>query len=150
MNNKSEGNPRSSNSWGEDIDRAMKQIEKPISKTKSAVSKSYSIPPWVFYVSIVIFFILIVHRAPSYADPHPVAQNRDLETGPRVAMLIVAEEIERYRLEKGNLPEELPSVLGIALDIEYERISNNKFELQMDSKEGKLVLNDNSSTISVL
>lgn len=150
MNNKSESKARTSNSWGEDIDRAMKQIEKPISTTKATFSNSYSIPPSLLYVAIVILLVLLVHRAPSYDAPHPVAQNRDMGTGPRVAMLIVAEEIEQYRIDNGQLPKELPSALGNLLDIEYKKIGKNKFELQMYSKEGKLVLKDNSSSISVI
>lgn len=150
MKNKLENKHRSSNSWGEDIDRAMKQIEKPVSTTKATFTNSYSIPPSLLYVAIVILLVLLVHRTPSYEEPHPVPQNRDMETGPRVAMLMVAEEIEQYRLENGKLPKEIPSALGNMLDIEYKKMGSNKFELHMYSNEGKLVLKDDSNSISVI
>ncbi len=150
MNNKPENKVSSSSSWGEDIEQAMKQIEKPTSKTKSVVSKNHTTPPWVLFVSIAILLVLIVLRAPSYVTPHPVGKNRDMESGSRVAMLIVAEEIEQYGLENGKLPKDLPSDLGRSLGIEYAKTNNDHFELQMTSSEGRLVLRDGSSTISVL
>ena len=150
MKNKSKSKARSSNSWGEDIDRAMKQIEKPVSTTKATFTNSYSIPPSLLYVAIVVLVVLLVHRAPSYETPHPIAENRDMGAGPRVAMLMVAQDIEQYRSENGQLPKEIPSALGNVLDIKYKRIGKYKFELHMYSKEGKLVLKDNSSSISVI
>ena len=150
MNNKPENKVKSSTSWGEDIDRAMRQIEIPMAKTKSTLTRSHGVPIWVLYVSIFILVIVVVFRAPSYDTPHPIAEERASEMGPRVALLMLAEELERYRLQHGKLPKALPGALGSVLDVEYKKLNNHKFELQMTSSEGRLVLRDDSSTISVL
>ena len=150
MNNKPENEVKSSSNWGEDIDRAMRQIEIPAAKTKSALKRSHLVPIWALYLSIFLLVIIVLFRAPSYDAPHPIAEERKSEMGPRVALLMLAEELERYRLQHGQLPKVLPGALGNVLEVEYKKLNNHKFELHMASSEGRLVLRDNSSTITVL
>ena len=64
-------------------------------------------------------------------------------------MLMLAEDVERYRSTEGKLPDKLPGVLGDILDVHYEKVGKNTFELKMKTDTSDLVFNDNTKSISI-
>ena len=138
-----------SNRWGQDIDRAMQQIEKPTVEHGNIYSRSYYLPNWVPNVAIALLVVVIFSQSSSYNTPHPMSDDRDFETGPRVAMLMLAEDVERYRDTEGKLPDELPGALGDILDVHYEKVDKNTFELRMNTDISTLIFNDNTKSISI-
>ena len=138
-----------SNRWGQDIDRAMQQIENPTVEQGVIYSRSYYLPYWFPYVTIAVLVVVIFSQSSSYNAPHPMSDDRDFETGPRVAMLMLAEDVERYRDTEGKLPDELPGALGDILDVHYEKVDKNTFELRMNTDISTLIFNDNTKSISI-
>ena len=133
--------------WAEAIDAAMTEIENPISKHRG-LSAAFSLPSWFPWLMVGILAFTTYRQAPLYSDPHSAA-DRDYSMGGRAALLMVAEEIERYRVQTGSLPDQLTSTIGKVLSVRYRKLSDDSFELKMSTAAGQLSFNDSNRTVSI-
>jgi hypothetical protein len=133
--------------WAENIDAAMTEIANPISRNRT-LSAALELPAWFPWLIIAVLAFALYRQVPLYNAPHDVA-DRDYSMGGRTALLMVAEDIERYRLQTGSLPEQLTSVIGDVLSVHYQKLNQDSFELKMFTAAGQLSFNDSNGTVSI-
>ena len=133
--------------WAENIDAAMTEIANPISRN-SRLSTTLELPTWFPWLIIAVLAFALYRQVPLYNAPHAVA-DRDYSLGGRTALLMVAEDIERYRLQTGSLPDQLTSVIGKVLSVHYQKLNKDSFELKMSTEIGQLSFNDSNGTVSI-
>jgi hypothetical protein len=136
----------SDNSWASNIDAAMNEIERPKSANRG-VNLSFDLPGWLPWALIAVLLLALGRQVPLYNSPH--SAERDYQLGGRTALLMIAEDIEWYRLQNGSLPEEQPSAIGAALGVHYQRVGSQAFELRMASAAGELVFAADSGSMTV-
>jgi hypothetical protein len=132
--------------WAENIDAAMTEIANPISHNRG-LSTKLALPAWVPWLTIIVLAFALYRQVPLYDSPHAV--DRDYSLGGRTALLMVAEDIERYRLQTGSLPDQLTSVIGKVLSVRYQKLNEDSFELKMSTEAGQLIFNDSNRTVSI-
>ena len=145
---------RKTTHWDHGIDRAMKEIDgtdySNVKTVSIKVSEPHNLPNGLLYGVIAVLLAFIVYKWVSHESPHQLTQDRDFETGSRVALLMIAEDIERHRNLEGSLPRELVSPLGQVLDVEYSKLDDDTFTLKMQAEESVLVFQDSTRTISMI
>ena len=145
---------RKTTHWDHGIDKAMKELGgtdySSVKTVSMRVSEPHNLPNGLLYVVIGLLLAFIVFRWIGHESPHQLAEDRDFETGSRVALLMIAEDIERHRNLEGRLPGELVSPLGRVLDVEYSKLDDDTFSLKMQAEEGVLVFQDSNRTISMI
>ncbi len=133
--------------WEENIANAMNEAQGEGRQRGSSVS--IYIPNWVSYVICVLFGFMVAKTFFMGVDSHPVTNDRDYQTGSSVALLMVAEDVEHYRITYGELPDTVPSAIASVMDISYEKITNNHFRLSIphgnssitfDAKDDKIIM----------
>ncbi|WP_210394744.1 hypothetical protein [Motiliproteus sediminis] len=122
-------------SWNDNIDRAMQQIDRPAVANNSR-RLSITLPNWANYAVFLILGMQVSHFLVAGETTHPVADDHDYYTGARVAMLMVAEDIERQRDLTGQLPDTIPGGLGLALNVSYEKRDDGHYVLTYNDGSG--------------
>jgi hypothetical protein len=145
---------RKTTHWDHGIDKAMKEIDgtdyRNVKTVSVKVSEPHNLPNGLLYGVIGLLLAFIIFRWVGHESPHQLAENRDFETGSRVALLMIAEDIERHRNLEGRLPRELVSPLGQVLDVEYSKLDEGTFSLKMQAEDGVLIFQDSNRTISMI
>jgi hypothetical protein len=124
------------NSWDGLIDEAMDEI----SNENSSINNSYHLPKPFFYFSLIGFVFSLFFNWPQFSDTHADPSSTALQSGQRIALLAVADDVIAYKLKNGTFPEELPSLLSSIIQIKYRKITNTHFELKTPILGGDLVL----------
>jgi len=119
------------------INEAMTEI----SEKQLSFDRSFLIPTWLPYMVVIILVISLIKNVPHFTDTHLNPSNHAFESGQRIGLLNVAENINAYQREHGKLPKKMPSALSSVLKIEYERIGTNQYKLSMPTADGLLILN---------
>lgn len=137
--------------WNLGIEQAMQEIEGRRGTTMvtsvSVMNRSHSLPAWFQYSLVGLLILLAIIEFARYRSPHALAQDRDFETGARVGLLMVAEDIERIRTMEGRVPERMESALGKVLGVQYKKLDDDSFELSVDTDFGRLVFDDFENTV---
>ena len=114
---------KSNHSWNVGIEQAMQEIEGRRGTTMvtsvSVMNRNHSLPTWFQYSLVGLLVLIAVIEFARYRSPHALAQDRDFETGARVGLLMVAEDIERIRVMEGSVPDRMESALGKVLGVQY-------------------------------
>ncbi len=137
----------SENKWEQNIAKAMSEASQ--ADEHGVLSRSWYIPSWLPYVVFLVFGFLLAKTFATGVDAHPVNEQRDYETGSKVTLLMVAEDIESYLSAYGELPDDVPSPIASVMDIDYQKLDGKHFRLRMpygagaitfDAREDRLVL----------
>lgn len=134
-----------SNRWNQNIDRAMHEIN---GSGRTIRSGGVTLPNWVPAMAFVLLGILIARLLFTDTMPHPVAPDRDYGTGGRVALLMIAEDLERYRQMSGALPSEIPSPIAKVMDVDYEK-HGDQFVLIYHGADGVITLDERNTSLTM-
>ena len=114
--------------WKENIAEAMNETQK---NRPSKANTTIMLPSWTSYAVCILFGFLLAKTLVTGVQTHHKNLDRDYQTGGSVALLMVAEDVEHYKLTYGKLPDDLPSPIAAVIDVSYEKISNDHFRLTM-------------------
>jgi hypothetical protein len=135
-----------SNKWDSQIDAAMQEIN---SRAKKPGARFIiAVPAWFPWALVIALGVSMYSNTSDYRRPHE-PETRDYTVGGKATLLMVAEDVEGYRLQNGRLPEQLDSLLGSVLQISYHKKSASSYELRMDSPEGEIVLTEDDLSFFV-
>ena len=123
-------------SWDGLINEAMDEI----STENVSVKSTYQLPVNVFYLVIAALVFSMFYHWPGFSDTHDGPSVKAIQSGQRIGLLTMADDIVAFQRRNGELPEELPSLLSNIIQVKYTRLSNNYFELRMPIIGGELVL----------
>jgi len=137
QNNKSSEN----NDFEGLINEAMTEI----SEKQFSFDRSFYIPTWLPYMVAVILVISLVYNVPHISDTHLNPSSHAFESGQRIGLLNVAENINAYHREHGKLPKKMPSALSSVLKIEYEKLGTDQYTLSMPTADGLLILSSHGT-----
>lgn len=115
--------------WEKNIAKAMNETEQSTLRNRQA--KSFYFPNWFPYGVCLVFGFLLAKMLAVGIETHQVNDKRNYETGSKIALLMVAEDVESYLNAYGELPEEVPSPIASVMDVSYERLTNDHFRLTM-------------------
>ena len=115
--------------WEKNIAKAMNETGQ--STSNSGQGSSFYLPNWFPYGICLVFGFLLAKTLVFGIEAHPVNENREYETGSKVALLMVAEDVESYLNNYGELPDEVPSPIASVMSVSYEKLSNDHFRLTM-------------------
>lgn len=132
QNNKSSEN----NTFDGLINEAMTEI----SEKQFSFDRSFFIPNWLPYMVVVILVISLIYNVPHISDTHLNPPSHAFESGQRIGLLNIAENINAYYREHGKLPKKMPSALSSVLKIEYEKLGTDQYKLSMPTADGLLIL----------
>ena len=128
--------PDNKDSWDGMINEAMDQI----SNEQVAEKSLFQIPISAFYLLIAGLVISLVFHWPQFSDTHADPSTKAIQSGQRIGLLTLADDIVAFQLRNGELPEELPNLLRNIIQVKYTKLGNNHFELRMPIVNGELVL----------
>ena len=144
---------KSNHNWNVGIEQAMQEIEgrrgTTVVTSVSVMNRNHSLPNWFQYSLVGLLLLIAVIEFARYRSPHALAQDRDFETGARVGLLMVAEDIERIRSTEGRVPDRLESALGKVLGVQYRKLDDESFELSLDTDFGRLVFDDYENSVKM-
>lgn len=138
--------------WSSGVNQAMREIEgryTPPRASVSIMSANRSLPNWFMYTVIGILILIALIEINRADGSHALSPDRDFHTGSRVALLMIAEDIERIRNLEGSVPDQLDTALGYVLDVEYRKLDDKSFVLQMNTDRGVLVFNDSIDSVEL-
>ena len=124
-----------------EIEELIKEaaIESTVKKISS--SRSIELPTGIPYLVGALLVISLIYNLPHFSGETIQPTTEALDSGKRVGLLTIAENINAYKREHGSLPETTPSALGSVLNINYTVLGENHYELSMPTLDGLLVLN---------
>ena len=108
--------------WEKNIEKAMTEVDG--NRGGRLANGGVTLPNWIPYVVCVLFGFLLADVLINDRAVHSVNENRDYNTGGKVALLMVAEDIQSYWDTYGSLPDDVPGSLAQVLDISYEKLSD--------------------------
>jgi len=116
-----------------------------ISNKQISSARSFQIPVEILYLMVLLLIISFIYYQPHSTDTHSNPSTHSLESGKRVALLTFAEDIDTYQRNHNKFPEKIPSPLADVLQVKYEMLGVNHYQLIMPTPEGKLVLDHQGS-----
>lgn len=133
--------------WEQKISAAVEEIES--RERYSASGGGFSLPSWTPYVASLILGFQIARFAVSDGLTHEPPSARDYTDGGRVALLMVAEDIEAHRNRTGKLPATPNNPLAQALGMEYEVVEGDRFKLSIIENGKKLSFEEGRDRIKI-
>jgi len=125
-----------SNAFDGLINEAMDDI----SNKEAPSQRSFQMPVEILYLMVLLFIISFIYHQPHSSDTHLGPTTASLESGKRVTLLTFAEDIDSYQQSHNKFPEKIPSPLASVLEVQYEILAVDHYQLTMATSEGKLVL----------
>ena len=129
-----------------EIEELIKEatIESTVQKTSR--DNSYRLPSWLSYVVGVLLIVSLTYNLPHFSGNTTRPTTDALDSGKRIGLLTIAENINAYQREHGSLPEKTPSALTALLNVNYKILGANHYELTMPTPDGILALNHKGSS----
>lgn len=118
-----------SDEWEKNIAKAVNQTDR--SAAVHPVRSGLTLPNWFPLAISLVFGFMLAELFVSGDAPHSVNDSREYETGSRVALLMVAEDVESYVEAYGELPEDSFSPIASVMNVTYEKLSDEHFKLTM-------------------
>lgn len=123
------------------FDGLIKEAMVEISDKQFSVNSSFQLPAISPYLVGLLLIISFFYNQPKFNDTHANPTNNSFESGQRVGLLTIAENIDAYQRKNGELPKKMPSALSNVLRVDYKKLGTNHYELTMPTSDGLLVLN---------
>ena len=115
--------------WEQNIAKAMNEIEGDGRGQRGG--GGFSLPDWVPYGLCLVFGFLLADLLLNERGVHSINETREYATGGKVALLMVAEDVQSYWESYGSLPKDVPSPLASVMAVTYEKLSDKEFRLRM-------------------
>jgi hypothetical protein len=136
-----------SDKWEKNIAKAMSQADH--SSESKDVSSGITLPNWFPLAVCAVFGFMLAKLVTFGNEVHPANEGRDYAMGTRVALLMVAEDVESYFETYGELPDYSPSPIASVMNVTYERYSGDHFKLTMPSGDDTLTFDGTAKTLSL-
>lgn len=131
--------------WETNIANAIKEVD----QSGNQSSSGYLLPVWIPYLACLVFGMLLADLFINNRATHPINEARDYGTGGKVALLMVAEDVQSYWDSYGKLPDEAPSSIAQVLNISYEKLANDRFKLWMQNGDETIELSASEDTVDL-
>jgi len=128
------------NNVSDAFDGLIHEAMEDISNKKVSSPRSFQMPVEILYLMVLLLVISFTYYQPHSNDTHTNPSTNSLMSGKRVALLTFAEDIDSYQRTHNKFPEDIPSPLASVLQVKYEVLGVNHYQLIMPSPEGELVL----------
>ncbi|GEM_PF-6469100 len=128
------------NNVSETFDGLIHEAMDDISNRGVSSDRSFQIPVEILYLAVLLLIVSFIYHQPFSTDTHAGPTAASFESGKRVALLTFAEEIDSYQRNHNKFPEKILSPLASVLQVNYEILGVNHYQLTMPTPEGKLVL----------
>jgi len=136
----SESQQKNTRNVSNTLDGLINEAMDDISNKKIASTRSFQIPVEVLYLMVFLLILSFIYFQPHSTDTHSNPTTHSLESGKRVALLTFAEDINTYHTAHNKFPENIPSPLASVLQVQYDMLGVNHYQLSMLTPEGKLIL----------
>ena len=134
--------------WQKNINQAMQELD---GNSKHGFSaRSFTMPNWLPYVACILLGIVVARHWFSTSDAQSINADRNFTMGGKVALLMVAEDIESFRERRGYLPDAPPGSIAKVLEIAYKKLDDVNFELSMPSMGSTLVFSDRHDRLEMM
>jgi hypothetical protein len=127
------------------LDGLINEAMTEISEKQFSFDRSFLIPAWLPYLVVVVLILSLIYKVPHFTDTHLNPPSHAFESGQRIGLLNVAENINAYYREHGKLPKKMPSSLSSVLKIEYEKLGADQYKLSMPTADGLLILSSHGT-----
>ncbi len=88
--------------------------------TRGAVAKRHHLPVWVPILAWLVFAAFFVMHYGQIVNPFPKPDLRQIEHSTRLEMISVADYLDQWRSDHGELPNDLPEFIDIRDLITYQ------------------------------
>ena len=116
------------------------------SKVKITHNNSFQLPAAVPKLVGVLLIASLIYNLPHFSGITTQPTTDALDSGKRVGLLTIAENINAHQREHGSLPKTPPSALTGVLNINYKVLGENHYVLTMPVANGILTLNHKGSS----
>lgn len=123
-----------------ELDGLINEAMEEVSNKQLSLNTSFQIPVEILYLSLLLLIVVFVFNKPYSNDTHPSPTSHAFESGQRIGLLTIAEEINAYEREHGKLPNKIPSTFADIMQVTYNKIGKHHYELIMPIFDGELIL----------
>ncbi|TYC53210.1 hypothetical protein FMN52_19015 [Marinobacter sp. BW6] len=135
------------NRWESKIERAVNEIEGRGASKRN--SRSIELPPWFPYICFLVLGVFIANIYLSGSSYHEDSAPQEFQTGGKVALLMMAEDIEHFRKMNGRLPDAIPGALQNLMDVSYQKLSDDEFRLEVEHYRAKIRVGNGKELLEV-
>jgi len=133
--------------WEQSIANAIDEIDSP--KGKAGSQFIISVPRWAPYFLCLVLGFLIADLWLSNRTDYSQTSTRHTVSGGKVAVLMVAEDIQSFWNENGELPVRAPGHLAGDFNIEYIKLDEKHFRLEMPYNGDTIVFDASENSLEI-
>ena len=124
----------------DNFDSLIHEAMDEVANKNIASDRSFHMPLEALYLVVLLLIVSLVYYQPYSTDTHTNPTTSSLESGKRVALLTLADDIDTYQRSHNKFPKKISSPLANVLKVEYEVLGTNHYQLIRPTPEGKLIL----------
>jgi len=133
--------------WEQSIANAIDEIDNP--KGRDASKFIINIPSWAPYFLCLVLGFLIADLWLNNHSGYSQDSSRHTVKGGKVAVLMVAEDIQTFLNENGELPNKAPGHLADDFNIKYIKLDQQHFKLEMPFDGDTIVFDASENSLEI-